>query len=99
MWGSLFRLRIRFLSDPAGGRPAAATYGPREMADDDLGFICKGCHRFPTDSEVKEWNTKWESRNGEDWLTEIIRRCPLCGETVSYQPNESLFRFQAENGS
>lgn len=69
------------------------------MADDDRGFICKGCHRFSTDSEVTEWNTKREIRNGEEWLTEIIRRCPLCGETLSYVPNESVFRFQAENGS
>jgi hypothetical protein len=69
------------------------------MPPDDLGFVCKGCHKFHTDSEVKEWDTKWEIRNGERWLAEMVHKCPLCGETRSYEPDESVFRFQAENGN
>jgi hypothetical protein len=68
------------------------------MADDDLGFVCKVCGRFHTDAEVTEWDTKWETRNGEKWLAAIIHRCPFCGNLSSYQPNEAKFRFQAETG-
>ena len=64
------------------------------MDDNDLAFICKTCHQFYTDSEVKAWDTKWEVRNGEKWLPQIIHKCPLCGEIRSYVPNESVFRFR-----
>lgn len=67
------------------------------MAGDDLGFICKVCGRFHTDCQVKEWDTKWEIRNGERWLNEIVQRCPFCGKTSSYQPSDAKFRFQAES--
>ncbi len=49
------------------------------MSDAADGFMCKSCGRFYTDADVAEWDTKWETRDGEDWLIEIIHRCPLCG--------------------
>jgi hypothetical protein len=68
------------------------------MPRDDTGFICKACHRFFADSEVKEWETKWEPSQGEDRLVEITHRCPFCGSIQSYIPNEAIFRWQAKSG-
>jgi len=61
---------------------------------DDSGFICKACRRFYADQEVKRWDTKWITVDGdpEPTLAEIIHECPLCGEVRSYHPNESTFR-------
>lgn len=82
----------------AGEEPGQLQRDVTKMADDDLGFVCKACHSFYTDVQVKEWDTKWAIRNGEKWLSEIIQRRPLCGETRSYAPNEPVFRFQARSG-
>jgi hypothetical protein len=65
------------------------------MRDDDAGFVCKACGHFFADFEVREWDTKWESREGQDALVRITHRCPLCGEVVSYTPNEGTFRRHA----
>jgi len=69
------------------------------MADDDLGFICKACGKFYTDAEVEAWDTRWETKYGQEWLIEIINKCPLCGEVRNYKPIESKFRWQSEDNA
>ena len=66
------------------------------MAEDDIGYVCRFCGRFHSDAEVKEWETRWEERNGEKWLVEIAQKCPYCGEISRYEPNEAKVRFEVE---
>jgi len=60
----------------------------------DTGFVCKACRKWFADKDVKQWDTKWSEpdASGERWLLQLIHECPLCGETGSYFPNESVLR-------
>jgi hypothetical protein len=48
------------------------------------GFSCKACGRFFDNSQIKEWSTSWDKVDGEEWLRELIAKCPHCGEIRGY---------------
>ena len=66
----------------------------RAPEDYDTGFVCKACGKWFAAMDVKKWDTRWteSDANGERTLLELIHECPLCGETRSYVPNETVLQ-------
>lgn len=59
-----------------------------------MASFCKDCGRFFANSEIMHWDTKWEARQGEDSLVELIAECPHCGKTHAYRiPADVTFSF------
>jgi len=56
----------------------------------DLGYFCKACNGFFKLIGTPAISKKYEVREGEETLVEIVQKCPSCGEVRTYAPYEAI---------